>query len=291
MASLVGSHKVADRTLRPAGFERMIFMEQTPTEVIFANLASTVLWILAVAMILVAGQRSQRIRGFRDKMIAQWKPSLTIAVLFVIGMGLGGRGLLNPYGVTLFCQSLIGLTLARSMSGYEPLPVMQSLIQRERVWRSIGLMIGIALILVLPVLIIGSVGLSIGRQLVGETNRSAEAMGMLPSNKWLTFFLLLSGAGIAEETTYRLVFLSLFWRVTRRRWLAIILSAMLFGAYHLTPLNGMYRVFWQFPISQFLASTLIGIVWGYVFVKRGYETTVLGHTFSDWIPFILFSAG
>jgi membrane protease YdiL (CAAX protease family) len=269
----------------------MIFMEQTPTEVIFANLASMVLWILAVAVILVAGQRSQSIRGFRDKMIAQWKPSLTIAVLFVIGMGLGGWGFLNPHGVTLFCQSLIGLTLARSITGYEPLSVIQSLIQRERVWRSIGLMIGIALIVVLPVLIIGSVGLSIGHQLLGETNRSAEAMGMLPSNKWLTFFLLLSGAGIAEETTYRLVFLSLFWRVMRRRWLAIILSAVVFGAYHLTPLNGMYRVFWQFPISQFLASTLIGIVWGYVFVKRGYETTVLGHTLSDWIPFMLFSAG
>jgi hypothetical protein len=52
----------------------------------------------------------------------------------------------------------------------------------------------------------------------------------------------------------------------------------------------MYRIFWQFPVSQFLASTLIGAVWGYAFVRRGYETAVLGHTLSDWIPFMLFSA-
>jgi membrane protease YdiL (CAAX protease family) len=152
-------------------------------------------------------------------------------------------------------------------------------------------MVGIALLLVPLALAIGSVALSIGGQLFGETNRTAEATSVFPSNKWLTFFLLLSGAGIAEETIYRLVFLSLCWRFTRRGWLAIALSALLFGVYHLTPLNGMYRIFWQFPVSQFLASTFIGAVWGYAFVRRGYETAVLGHTLSDWIPFVLFSAG
>jgi membrane protease YdiL (CAAX protease family) len=266
-------------------------MEQSPIEVVIANLAFSVFWILIVAAVLVIGQWKQRARGFRDRMIAQWKPSLAIAVLFLVGMALGGSGFFNLYAITVFCQSLLGLTLAQSISGYEPLPVARAIIQRERVWRSVGFMVVISLLLVLPTLMIGSVGISIGRQIFGETNRTAEAMGMLPSNKWLTFFLLLSGAGIAEETSYRLVFLSLFWRLTRRHWLAVLLSAVIFGAYHLTPLDGMYRVFWQFPISQFLASTLIGVVWGYVFVKRGYETAVLGHTLSDWIPFILFSAG
>jgi membrane protease YdiL (CAAX protease family) len=266
-------------------------MEQTPVDVITANLVSTVCWISAVAVVLIAGRRWQNARSFRAKMIAQWRPSLVIAMLFVVGMGLGGRGFFNPYAVTVFCQAMIGLTLARSIPGYEPLPVTRSIIQRERTWHSIGLMVGIALLLVPPALAIGSVGLSMGGQLFGETNRTAEATSVFPSNKWLTFFLLLSGAGIAEETTYRLVFLSLCWRFTRRRWLAIALSALVFGAYHLTPLNGMYRIFWQFPISQFLASTLIGAVWGYAFVRRGYETVVLGHALSDWIPFILFSAG
>jgi membrane protease YdiL (CAAX protease family) len=42
--------------------------------------------------------------------------------------------------------------------------------------------------------------------------------------------------------------------------------------------------------SQFLASTAIGVVWGYVYVKRGYETVVLAHTLSDWLPFLWFAS-
>ena len=53
--------------------------------------------------------------------------------------------------------------------------------------------------------------------------------------------------------------------------------------------DGLYRIFWQFPVSQFLASAFIGVLWGYVYVRRGYETVVLAHTLSDWIPFLLFA--
>lgn len=49
----------------------------------------------------------------------------------------------------------------------------------------------------------------------------------------------------------------------------------------------MYRVFWQYPVSQLLGSTLIGVVWGILYVKRGHETAVLSHTFQDWLPFAL----
>jgi len=111
---------------------------------------------------------------------------------------------------------------------------------------------------------------------------------MLPQNKWLVFFTLLSGAGIAEEAVYRLIFLSIFWRLTHNRWSAIILSSLLFGAYHLTPLSAMYKVFWQYPISQFVAASLVGIILGYFYIKRGYETAVIGHTFADWIPMMIF---
>ena len=100
--------------------------------------------------------------------------------------------------------------------------------------------------------------------------------------------MLLGGAGIAEETPFRLVLLTLIWLLTGRRNLAILVSALLFGGYHLTPLNGMYQTFLQFPLSQFLASTLIGVVWGLLYVKRGYGTAVLAHTLSNWLPFLIF---
>lgn len=49
-------------------------MEDTPDKVVIANLVFTALWISAVAVILVAGQRWRRLRSFRDNMIAQWRP-------------------------------------------------------------------------------------------------------------------------------------------------------------------------------------------------------------------------
>jgi membrane protease YdiL (CAAX protease family) len=263
-------------------------MQDTPSEVVVANLAFILFWLLVVGLTLLFGRRGRRRWGFREQMMAQLKPALAIASVFLIGTFLGGRGLFNPYVIAVFCQALIGLALAREVPTYEPLPVTESIGRRKRPLRSVGLFLGISLLLVIPTVVIGSLGLSIGAGIFGETLRTDEAMGTFEENPIAIFFLLLSGAGIAEETTYRLVLLSAFWRWTGRRWLAISVSSALFGAYHLSPLDGLYRTFWRFPASQFLASTLIGVVLGYVYVKRGYETAVLGHTFGDWIPFLLF---
>ena len=119
---------------------------------------------------------------------------------------------------------------------------------------------------------------------------------MLPSDKVFAFFSLLQGAGFAEETPYRLVIVSLVWRLAggarvarRGRGLAIWAGALAFAAYHLTPLDSMYAVFWQYPIAQFSASLLIGLVWGWIYTRRGFETAVLAHTLSDWIPALLFA--
>jgi membrane protease YdiL (CAAX protease family) len=261
---------------------------QQPPEVRLANLAFMLFWMLAVAAILLAGQRWSRLRGFRDGMVAQWKPALAIALLYLVSYALSGRGFFNPYALAIFCQALLGLALVRRIAGYEPLPVTQSVVQRQHIWRSVGLMLGISILLAAVAFLLGSIGLGIVQQIFGEVNRSAEAASSLTYNKWQLFFTLLAGAGIAEETTYRLVALSLLWKLTTRRWLAIVVSALLFAAYHLSPLDGMYLTFWKYPISQFLASSLIGLVWGYAYARRGYETAVLSHTLSDWVPILLF---
>ncbi len=69
--------------------------------------------------------------------------------------------------------------------------------------------------------------------------------------------------------------------------MAILLSAAAFGAYHLTPIDSLYLTFWQYPLRQFFSSFFAGIVLGYVYVRRGYETAVLGHTLTDWLPLLL----
>ncbi len=264
-------------------------MGQTPPDIAAAALLFMAFWLVIVLTALIAGQYHPALRLFRNQMLLNWKPALVIAGLFVLGMGLGGRGFFNPYAIAIFCQALIGLTIASSIEGYEPLPVTQAIVQRKKTLRQLALALVIAVLVVVPALLIGTIGLDIGRQVFGETNYTREAANTLPPNKWQTFFLLLSGAGIAEETLYRLVCVSFVWKVTRRKRLAIIVAALIFGAYHLTPLSGMYRIFWQFPVSQFLASTLIGLIWGYLFLKRGYETVVLGHTFSNWLPLMIFA--
>jgi membrane protease YdiL (CAAX protease family) len=181
------------------------------------------------------------------------------------------------------------LGIAGSIEGWQPLPVSNAFVQRKQIVREVVVMVVLAVTAAVAAVLIGSVGLNIGQQLFGENNFTNQAANSLSPNKWQAFFLFLSGSGIGEETPFRLVVLSLIWKVTKRKWLAIVLSALIFGAYHLTPFDSMYRMFWQFPISQFTAGTLIGLVWGYLFTRRGYETTVLGHTLSNWLPLMLFA--
>jgi membrane protease YdiL (CAAX protease family) len=259
------------------------------SEVRNATLAFIVFWPILVVSILLAGWRWPQPRAFADKMLAQWKPALAIALIALLSYALTGRGILNPYVLAIFCQGMIGLAIARDIAGFEPLAVTRSILRRDHPLRSIVLMIVFALLLGLAGIVLGAVGIGIIRQILGETYHAGQASGENPLNVVQMFFYFLFGAGIAEETTYRLVLLSLIWRTTGRTRLAILLSAILFAVYHLTPLDGMYRTFWQFPISQLLSSTLIGLMWGYAYVKRGYETAVLAHTFSDWIPMLLFS--
>jgi membrane protease YdiL (CAAX protease family) len=264
-------------------------MSDTPPDVAIAAIAFIIFWLVTVLVILIAGRYHPAVRGFRDQMIDQWRPALVIAAIFVLGLGIGGRGFLNPYGIAIFCQALIGLAIANRIEGFEPLPVTDAFVQRRQILRQVVLLVVIAVLVSVPAFLIGTIGLDIGQQVFGETDYTDAAQNTLPSNKWIVFFTLLAGSGIAEETPYRLVLLSLISKLTRRRWLAITLSALVFGVYHLTPLSGMYRIFWQFPISQFLGSTLIGLVWGYLYIKRGYETTVLGHTLSNWLPLLFFA--
>ncbi|MBI5033945.1 MAG: CPBP family intramembrane metalloprotease [Chloroflexi bacterium] len=263
-------------------------MQPTPPEVVIANIAFIAFWVFIVALIWLGGQRFERTRAFRERMIAQWKPALAITAIFLISNGLASRSPINPYLLAIFCQVLIGLALARGIAGYEPLKTTQSILRRERMVQNIVLLVAISIIAGIVGLFIGAVGLGIVQSIFHETNRTSELAQSFSINKMQAFFQLLWGAGIAEETTYRLVALSFVWAMTRRRWLAIFISALLFAAYHLSPLDGLYLKFWQFPISQFVSTVFIGMVWGYVFTRRDYETSVLSHTLSDWLPMLLF---
>jgi membrane protease YdiL (CAAX protease family) len=271
--------------------EKGFNMQRTPPEVITAYIASLLFWILAVITIWVAGQKLPRLKGFRDRMLDQWKPALGIALVYAASEALQGSefslfSILTGIVMT-FCQAITGLAVAGSIAGYEPLPIVGAIVRRKGVVRSLVSMVVVALLAVVVSIIAGGLGTGLARAL-GEIQVSGQENESSMPALWQLFFYFLSGAGIAEETVYRLVIVSLFWKLTNRRWIPILISGLLFGVYHLTPLSGMYLTFWQYPLTQFFSSSFIGMVWAYVYIKRGYETAVLAHTLSDWLPIAVF---
>jgi len=112
----------------------------------------------------------------------------------------------------------------------------------------LSLMLVVSLAVVLAVLFVNGVIGSLLPQLFGETINSSAGFGSLfPESAWQSF--LLAGAGISEETTYRQL--------------------------------------WERPLTVFTMSVVMGVVMGYVYLKHGYETAVLGHTLGDWAGLML----
>ncbi|MGE5333494.1 MAG: CPBP family intramembrane glutamic endopeptidase [Nitrososphaerota archaeon] len=268
-------------------------MQQSSPLVIVTNLTWLAVWVATALLIALFGQRAARLAAFRARMLAQWPPALVFAVLTLIGLvaadistGADMPGALLGdlfLPVAVFAQALLGLAIARGIPRYEPLPLVDALARRKHVLRTFGLAL-ISIIVAVPLgILLGSVGTSLGAGLTHETVRSSALSSQFPSNPAVAFLLLLAGAGIAEEVVYRLVILSLVWRLTGHAWIAILVAALLHALYHLTPLDSFYLQFWQYPVAQVMGTVFISAIWGVLYVKRGFESAVLGHTLADWV--------
>ncbi len=266
---------------------------ETPPEVKAAYLISLAFWALAAGLLVAFGGRWARTRGLRLSMLSQWRPALAITVIFLAATFLAGRGF-NPLGgIMTFCQAILGLGLAGRIPGFKALPVSEAVASRRGGARAVAVLLVLTLAAVAFGAAASMAGTAVAR-LMGEVKVPSPGTGMVVPGLWELFFAFLAGAGIAEESVYRLVAVPLVWLATRRRWPAILVSGLLFGAYHLTPLSGMYLTFWQYPLTQFFSSAFIGMVWAWFFTRRGYETVVLAHTLSNWLPmavFVLFMGG
>jgi membrane protease YdiL (CAAX protease family) len=264
-------------------------MTGTPRIVIITTLIWIAAWVASLLVVLALPHLTRRHIQFVEDLKAQWKPSLWVAGIYLGSTVLGGRSVLNPYVLAVFCQAMFGLAIAQRIPGYQALRMSQALVHKRQIGRDFFGSLLVTLAVVVPAILVGTIGLSIGRSIFGEISRTAEAQAPFTGNLASAFFLFLAGSGIAEETPYRLFLVSALWRWTQRPGLAIIASALVFGLYHLTPLDGQYQTFWLFPISQVLASSLIGIIWGTLYRWRGYEAAVLAHTLSNWLPILIFA--
>jgi membrane protease YdiL (CAAX protease family) len=253
---------------------------------------SILFWALLLSTILIVGYWWQRGREFRDTMFQQWKPSFAIALLYMLSQFIGGTHIFPFYSIAIFCQALIGLALAYSIVGYEPLLVTQAVNYQKKWTEKIYPLLSGALAITIAALLVNGLLSSVFLQLLGETTSNPQGIAsFFPQNAWQSFFLMLGGAGIFEETLFRLVCVSLFWRLTHRPSVAILISALLFGAYHLSPLDSAYLQYWERPFTIFSLSSIMGLVMGYAYQKYGYETVVLGHTLGNWVPLLLSRAG
>lgn len=249
-------------------------------------------WIIAVVAILIGGAFLTSWRAARRSLFAAAPAASAIALCYLaayfLGLGVNAGTIITGLFVaaSFFCQALFGVMAARGVKGFAPFPVSRAVALHQRPFRQLALWVGIALLSVVAAFVLGAVG-SFVAQAVGEPARMQSGASFFHGNKFQIFFLLLAGAGLAEEIIFRLLILTALWRLTGQKWLAIIVAALAFGAYHLTPLDSFYLTFWRYPLHQFLASAFIGLLWGYLYTRRGFETAVLGHTLSDWLPLFL----
>lgn len=250
-------------------------------------------WACAYLAFVFAGRRAPGARRFREALLQSRKPALALALIFYFGAFLGTfepKYLLNvPETVLIFCVASFGLALAKPIEGFEPLRVTAAVARRQKPAREILLALAFALLLVLFNIVISNSGIfGLCLRVFHETNGEAAAMQAIPgANRALAFFTLLAGAGVAEEVVYRLFFLTLFLRLLKKPWAAVALSAVCFGLYHLTPMDSLYRTYWEFPVAQAVSAALSGLAFGFVYEKRGLESSVLGHTLTDWLGVLL----
>lgn len=270
-------------------------MQRAPIEVVISFFAFILFWPALVGLVLARPRWWKGVEELGARMLAQRKVTLIIAGIYLlcglIGAGLNvGRSLGTVMTApAVFCQLLIGLALAYGIKGFEPLPVARAVIKRDRPWRAVAVLLLVSVAAGVLGLFVGSIGMGIVQDVVGEVSRTAETAAALPFEKWQAFFALLAGAGITEEAVYRLVIVSAVWKVTGKAWLGIVVGAVVFAAYHLTPIDTLYLEFWRYPVSQFVSTFLIGLLWGYLYTRRGFETAVLGHTMSDLIAVLVFT--
>jgi hypothetical protein len=281
-------------------------MAGTPLEVAVTTVAFYGAWVVGVATVYAlarreaavtlrpalagmpvsyAGTAPGRWTGWNHRLWEQWQPAAVLAGLYFTASLVLGR--LNPIAIGVFCQALVGLAVARSIPGFEALPIVRAIREHKHVVRAVLLMIVLGAVANVAAKVLGGAGLGTGA-MFGEHDYTRQAASSFHVNAFQAFFALLGGGGVAEEVMFRLLGLTIVWKLTGKAWMGVIAGAILFAAYHFTPLDGLYRTFWQFPIGALASNVLVGGVWGILYVKRGLETAIAGHTLLDWFTFVAF---
>lgn len=179
-----------------------------------------------------------------------------------------------------------GLRLAKGV-GFG-LPILEGLLkgeaQKENVksifWQSIGLGFLVSVLIILASVPFGTMSVDF---LKAET--------AVPT--WMSFLASFYG-GIGEEILLRLFLMTFFvWLIFKFKktadgkptvsgiWLAIILSSIIFGLGHLPITGGLAAITPVVVLRAIVLNGIAGIVFGWLYWKKGLESAMLSHFTAD----------
>lgn len=126
-----------------------------------------------------------------------------------------------------------------------------------------------------------------------------EVLDLQMPPPWMGFLASIS-AGITEEIMLRLFLMtslvwlgSLFWRTPEGKprafvlWSANVLSAIAFGLLHFPLATSLALVTPMALLNTLVMNALLGIVFGWLYMKHGLESAMMGHFSTDLVLHVL----
>ncbi|MGE5584811.1 MAG: type II CAAX prenyl endopeptidase Rce1 family protein [Bacillota bacterium] len=247
--------------------------------------------MVAAVGVLALLRRRPRIAGFWRTMWSEWRPAVLVTLVY-LGVAVAARppgmtastlpGFVLVTGPVMFLASLFGLGFAHLAPEFEPLAVRRG----PRAWpKALAWTLMAA---ATPFILQPFAWLLEHAGVRGPAASGLDPMSFLRGRSYPDIFLiLLVVAGIAEEVLWRLFTMTGLLALLRSRARALLVAGIIFGAYHLSPLDVLYRTFWQYPVYQFVTSAAAGILLGLAYLGGGLEAAILGHTLADFISVAL----
>lgn len=224
--------------------------------------------------------------------------ALKVALLVVVAFGLltllsysssdaADDAALGPVGALVAMLLLIGLGTT-GLAAERRLPIDLFPLLRRRQARRILYVLASAFFLALVVQmwggIWGELAAGLGR-MAGETPPAqTEAAAQFDASHPLILLLnFLIGAGLFEELLFRVGIMTPIWAWTGRWGWGLLVSALAFGLYHISPLSGMAAHNLQAPVTAVAQSFGAGLAMGLIYRYRGFTTAVMVHALGNWL--------
>jgi hypothetical protein len=248
-----------------------------------------------------------------------WTLALILLAAAVVGwlallpytLALGGQSTISAQDAALgLAQAVVmygllvglGLLLANAIGLGAPL--LEAALRRQSTGEAVRATLPISILVgvVVALLVVGADRLVFQPAIMAEQgDRAAKLFATGVNAGPIKSFLASFYGGINEEIMLRLFFMSLLaWLghfVSKTAegkptaavlWIANILAALLFGLGHLSFTATLAALTPLVVTRGLLLNGLVGIVCGYLYMKRGLESAILGHFSADLVLHVIF---